>query len=1006
MASASELAILITAKDQASAALDKVGGALGSFGGLALGASAVAATALVGLGAAAYQLGSEFDDAYDRIRTGTGATGDRLVELQFAFREVAQAVPEDFGQISTAITEVTKRVGGSGQDVAILSTRFLELSRVTGEDMTTSIANVTRLFGDWSVATEDQETSMDLLYRTSQATGIGVNALSAKMVQFGAPLRAMGFDMADAAAMMGKWEKEGVNAELVLGSLRIAMGHFAKDGVPMREGLDDTIEKIQKLGPGAKATALAMEIFGARAGPDMAAAILEGRFEYQALLDQITNGEDTIHGAAEETADFAEKWGKLSNQLKVMAEPMSAVFFTLASTLIDELAPAFLGMVNVALNAMETLIGIVNTAVEGDLSTAFNDLVRFAQETGESLATVFVEWAQAFVAWVVEAGPPMLEQLGTLGRNVLTWLADQLPGVIEQLASWGAAFLDWVGPQIPGLLSQLLSLSTQVLVWMAGTALPAIVEHLNKWGQAFIDWIVPRIPGILMGLGQMALELTAWIFSTGVQMTLAAAQGLGGAIIQGFIQAVSGGSGQVASAITSMANQALNAAKSALGIASPSKEFEKLGDASIDGLVVGISKTGKLSNAMKATLGEFLSKASEYLSVAGRIAGVEGDISRVRKEADTAGLFRAEKMITLTSEELRLRRDLVTAERDLLPARQALDSLATKIAQTERGSLADRQRLIEIDGERNRLRLSELQLEGQLEGLRAGSKAAEMVQKQIDALRQQEDALRREADTIRLTNEIATTTERMRQEAMKDTLAANETEILAIKRVIDTLKAEGAVFDANENIIKNATANEVAYRQRLIAVFEAEALPLKERIRQGLALIEQLRNEGSISEELATKLRGVVGSLKAIDETKAQINVDGSALAKVSEAVKKLAANFADAAEKAAKLGGVTSGKGGSVWNKIQPRAEGGPINPGQMYVVGERGPELFVSGSSGSIVPNGGRGSFAGGGGTTVNQFHFHGAIYGAQDIEDTLIRALNRAADRGRLPLATVGR
>ena len=50
-------------------------------------------------------------------------------------------------------------------------------------------------------------------------------------------------------------------------------------------------------------------------------------------------------------------------------------------------------------------------------------------------------------------------------------------------------------------------------------------------------------------------------------------------------------------------------------------------------------------------------------------------------------------------------------------------------------------------------------------------------------------------------------------------------------------------------------------------------------------------------------------------------------------------------------------------------RAEGGPVNSGSPYVVGEKGPELFVPHSSGSIVPNGAMGSSGGSsGGVTVN--------------------------------------
>jgi hypothetical protein len=34
-------------------------------------------------------------------------------------------------------------------------------------------------------------------------------------------------------------------------------------------------------------------------------------------------------------------------------------------------------------------------------------------------------------------------------------------------------------------------------------------------------------------------------------------------------------------------------------------------------------------------------------------------------------------------------------------------------------------------------------------------------------------------------------------------------------------------------------------------------------------------------------------------------------------------------------------------------RAEGGPVSRGQPYVVGERGPELFVPRGAGNIIPN-----------------------------------------------------
>ena len=44
---------------------------------------------------------------------------------------------------------------------------------------------------------------------------------------------------------------------------------------------------------------------------------------------------------------------------------------------------------------------------------------------------------------------------------------------------------------------------------------------------------------------------------------------------------------------------------------------------------------------------------------------------------------------------------------------------------------------------------------------------------------------------------------------------------------------------------------------------------------------------------------------------------------------------------------------GFSVQPNFTPRAFGGPVSGGSPYIVGEKGPELFVPGSSGNIVPN-----------------------------------------------------
>ena len=235
------------------------------------------------------------------------------------------------------------------------SKQFINLSRITGTDLKGNIADMTRVFGDWSVAGDQQAGTLDKIFRASQTSGIGINALSQKVVQFGAPLRQMGFGLDESIALMSKWEKEGVNSELVLGSFRIAMGNFARDNIPMRQGLDETIAKITAMGPGAASTSLAMEVFGARAGPDMAAAILEGRFAIDEYLSAIGDGSDTINGAAADTDDWREKLTVLKNQALVGLEPVLSGIFNGVGALADVIATRLVPWVREHLVPLATL---------------------------------------------------------------------------------------------------------------------------------------------------------------------------------------------------------------------------------------------------------------------------------------------------------------------------------------------------------------------------------------------------------------------------------------------------------------------------------------------------------------------------------------------------------------------------------------------------------------------------------------------------------------------------
>jgi phage-related minor tail protein len=257
---------------------------------------------------------------------GTGASGSALKGLEASAKKVGKSTPSSFTDVGTAIADVNTRLGLTGKPLETMSKKFLNLSRVTGTDLSTNIKDVSRVFGDWGVAIKDQPAALDKLFFTSQATGIGVDELSNKVVQFGAPMRQFGFSFEESAALMGKWHKEGVNTEVVMAGMKAGLGKLSKAGKDPVKAFAEIQEAIKGAGSVGEANAIAIETFGQRAGPDLAAAVREGRFEIGDLVKSMDGSKGAIEDADKRVGEFSKGMrGRLTLARALLHEPRSDV---------------------------------------------------------------------------------------------------------------------------------------------------------------------------------------------------------------------------------------------------------------------------------------------------------------------------------------------------------------------------------------------------------------------------------------------------------------------------------------------------------------------------------------------------------------------------------------------------------------------------------------------------------------------------------------------------------
>jgi TP901 family phage tail tape measure protein len=296
---------------------------------------------ILAIGGAAVAAGMEIDGAFDAIRVGTGATGDALEGLKDDFREVAKNSAADLGRVGQVVADLNTRLGITGEPLQDLAQQLVDLEQITGE--AANLDTLTRVLAAFNVPTEEAVATFDRLFRASQASGVGFGDLTTKLVSQSAAFAELGFGLDETAALLAQFEKAGVNTDTVLGALRVNIVKAAKEGKSASQFFRDGVKEIEgflQSGDDAAAQARASELFGARTFLDALDAIKRGQFNIDDTLEAMREGEDTISGLADETADFPERMKQLKNSLILAAEPIANVLIPAITDLIDAALPA------------------------------------------------------------------------------------------------------------------------------------------------------------------------------------------------------------------------------------------------------------------------------------------------------------------------------------------------------------------------------------------------------------------------------------------------------------------------------------------------------------------------------------------------------------------------------------------------------------------------------------------------------------------------------------------
>lgn len=246
---------------------------------------------IVAAGGASVAAWKEVDGAMDTVVKKTGAGGEALEDMQQRVKNIAETIPTDFQTAADAVGEVNTRFGLTGDSLEDLSAQFIEFAKLNETDVSSSIDKVQSAMAAWNIPAEDAGKVLDTINKAGQDTGISVDRLTDLMKTNKTALDEAGLSFSDSAMFLANLDKNGVDAGAALTGLKKALQNATKDGKTSAQALDELQATMGDGSNKAEAYAAATDLFGAKAGPAIADACMEGRLSFEELgttLDDFT----------------------------------------------------------------------------------------------------------------------------------------------------------------------------------------------------------------------------------------------------------------------------------------------------------------------------------------------------------------------------------------------------------------------------------------------------------------------------------------------------------------------------------------------------------------------------------------------------------------------------------------------------------------------------------------------------------------------------------------------
>lgn len=388
---------------EAGAKIEEYGGKASKVGETLTKNVTTPLTAAAAAGVAAF---SAVDEGVDTIVTATGASGEALDGLVASYETIATSIPEELGDVASAVGEVNTRFHTTGEELEGQTTLFLQFAKITGGDVVSSVDSADKVLKTFGKTSDYASGLLGMVAKAAQDTGINAQGLMDDVLANSATFKELNFSLEESVNFMALLDENGVESGTALAGLKKAVVNLTDAGMSESEALQTVIDKIKNAGSETEALTIAQETFGTKGAAEMATAIREGRLSLDDLSASMADYSTVVTDTYNNTMDGVDGATTAANAAKIamstlgetISDMLAPIFQHLTQLLIDakarfdtlddgqKQAIVTIGLIVAAIGPALVIIGKVITAV-GTITTGVGSLVGFVGGTVVPLIT-------------------------------------------------------------------------------------------------------------------------------------------------------------------------------------------------------------------------------------------------------------------------------------------------------------------------------------------------------------------------------------------------------------------------------------------------------------------------------------------------------------------------------------------------------------------------------------------------------------------------------------------